>query len=132
RRIEREPAVEPESDEKLWVGPTGNDVRDFSSSTPFQLVRERAAAIRTPEHAAGLEALLGLDRLLANLPAAVVGRVPSRDIEVEAMEVPSAAGVWVPAWVFVPKSRSTGVFLSLDVHGLNEHWRVVGVGEGPA
>ncbi len=129
RKIEQEPAVQAESDEKLWVGPTGNAVRDFSSSTPFQLVRERAAAIQTPEHPEGLEALLGLDRSMPNLPAAVVGRVPSRDIEVEAMEVPSAAGVWVPAWVFLPRSRSTRVILILDEHGRNEHWREGGVCE---
>jgi len=125
RRIEQEPTVNPEPDEKLWVGPAGNAVRDFRSRTPFQLLRE----IHTPEHPEHLEALLGLERPLPNLPAAIVGRVPSREIEVEAMEVPSAAGVWVPAWVFLPKSRSTRVILILDEHGRNQHWREGGMCE---
>jgi hypothetical protein len=129
RRIEQEPATAPESDEKLRVGPAGSAVRDFRSLTPFKLVRERTAAIQTPEHPERLEALLGLERPKSNLRAAVVGRVPSREIEVEAMELPSAAGVWVPAWVFLPKSGSTRVILILDEHGRNQHWREGGICE---
>jgi len=123
RIIEREPAVEPEPDQKLWAGPTGTVVRDFRSATPFQFIRQRAAAIQTPPRPDHLETLLGLENPLPNAPSKVLGRVPSGDIEVQAMEVQSAPRVWVPAWLFVPKTPGAGVILILDEHGRNQHWR---------
>ncbi|PYT17237.1 MAG: hypothetical protein DMG59_07910 [Acidobacteria bacterium] len=131
RIIQQEPATEPEPDEKLWVGATGNVVRDFRSVTPFQLVRQRALAIQTPQRPERLEALLGLEPVQPSVHATVLGRVPSRDVEVQAIEVPSAAKVWVPAWLFAPKSpdASKAVILILDEHGRNQHWREGGLCE---
>ena len=131
RVIESEPAVKPEPDENLWVGATGNTVHDFHSVTPFQLLQRRASEIRTPERPVKLEALLGLERPSANATMTVLARVPSRDIEVQAIEVPSASKVWIPAWLFVPKNpdRSRRMILILDEHGRNQHWREGGLCE---
>ena len=129
RKIEQEPAVEPEPDEKLWVGQTGNVIRDFASVTPFQLVSRRAASISTPERPDGLEELLKLERPARSPQAAVLGRVPSGAIEAQAIEVPSAGGVWIPAWLFHPASGSGRVILILDESGRNQHWREGGLCE---
>ena len=131
RVIDSEPAVEPEPDEKLWVGATGNAVRDFHGVTPFQLARRRASAAQTPPRPDHLETLLGLERPAAMLAPAILSRVPSHDIEVQAIEVPSAPKMWVPAWRFVPKSPGRGkrLILLLDEHGRNQHWREDGLGE---
>ena len=130
RIIEQEPMVDPEPDQKLWAGPAGNAVRDFRSVTPFQLVRQRAATIKTPPSPQGLEKLVGLSSA-PRAVAAVLGRVPSRNIEIQAIEIPTAPKVWVPAWLFVPKSpqRSRPVILILDEHGRNQHWREGGLCE---
>jgi len=122
--------VEPELDAKLLVGSSGNAVRDFRSVTPFQLVRQRAAAIKTPPSPQALEKLLGLSPGPPATPA-VLRRVPSGDIEIQAIEVPAAPKVWVPAWLFVPKTprRNRPVILILDEHGRNQHWREGGLGE---
>jgi hypothetical protein len=47
---------------------------------------------------------------------AVLGRVPSRDVQIEAVEVPSAPAVWVPAWLLLPNRQEAGgkVFLLLE------------------
>ena len=47
-RITQEPPVKPEPDNQLYVGPTGNVVRDFKSKTPLSLARERAANLKRP------------------------------------------------------------------------------------
>ena len=129
RSIESEPHVEPEPDEKLWVGATGNAVHDFRGATPFQLMRQRASEIRTPERPIQLEALLGLERPSASVTMTVLAQVPSGDSEVRAIEVPSALKVWIPAWLFVPKNPEPGkcIILILDEHGRNQHWREGGM-----
>jgi cephalosporin-C deacetylase-like acetyl esterase len=54
----------------------------------------------------------------------VLGRVPSRGLDIEAIEVPSAPRVWLPAWLFVPKTndRSKPAFLVLEPTGRNVRW----------
>jgi hypothetical protein len=55
----------------------------------------------------------------------VLSRVPSRGVDIEAIEAPSAPGVWVPAWLFLPRSRdvSKPALLLLDAGGRNRDWR---------
>jgi dienelactone hydrolase len=131
RVIESEPPVEPEPDEKLWVGATGNAVHDFHSVTPFHLMRQHAGSSQTPSRPEHLEMLLGLERLAPAPTATVLARVPSRAIEIQAIEVPSAPRVWIPAWLFLPKNpdRNQRMILLLDEHGRNQHWREDGLGE---
>ena len=126
QRIEREPDVQPEPDEKLWAGPSGNVVRDFHSVTPFQLVRQRATEVQTP---AAPKALPGFELAPTKALIASVGSVPSRDLKIEAIEVASTPKVWLPAWLFRPASATTRVVLILDERGRNQHWREGGLCE---
>lgn len=123
--ITEEPPVTVEKDETLWVGPTGNVVRDFHSETPFSLNRSHAAAIRTPERTAHLEQLLQLERPPSAVRAKIMGRAPFGGLEVEALEIPSSGNVRVPAWLYLPlkADRSKPVLVVLEPRGRNSRWR---------
>ncbi|MDQ6666298.1 MAG: hypothetical protein M3Z23_18120, partial [Acidobacteriota bacterium] len=68
--------------------------------------------------------LVGADRPPASLRARVLSQVPSREIEIEVIEVQSGAEVWLPAWVFRPRAADPAkpVLLMLDPAGRNVHW----------
>lgn len=119
-RIEEEPPTAPEPDKTLWVSEAGNVVRWMGGETPFTLNKKRAL-VRQP---AALDRLLGAERPAAGIRAAVLGRVPSRGLHIEAIEVPSAPRVWLPAWLFVPKTNdpSKPAFLVLEPTGRNVRW----------
>jgi hypothetical protein len=55
----------------------------------------------------------------------VLGRTSSVDVEVEALEVTSAPGVFLPAWYFRPKRGDAlkPLLLSLDMGTRNARWR---------
>jgi hypothetical protein len=55
--------------------------------------------------------------------AVVLGRTSFRHVEVEAIEVASAPGVWVPAWLFLPKKPdpSKSLLIVLEPGG-RAHW----------
>jgi dienelactone hydrolase len=118
-RVEQEPPVAPEEDRTLWVAESGNVVRTFGGLTPFAMNKARAVE-KTP---ADLSALLGVrqrpDARMANLR-----RVPSREVDIEAVEVFSAPKVWVPAWLFLPRGGKTDkpAVLALDTAGRNTRW----------
>ena len=122
RTIDEEPPTNPEKDETLWCGPTGNAVRDFVGSTPFQFVRERARGIKTPDRPADLRALLGMDAPAATARLEIRGRTRYRDCEVHAVEVNSAKQVWAPAWLFLPKRAWTRLLLLIEPNGRNGAW----------
>jgi dienelactone hydrolase len=125
RAVREEPPVRPEKDETLFVDPKGNVVRSFSSETPFSLNKAHAAAVRTPEQPQGLEELLGLERPRPGARFTVLSRVPLGRCEVEAVEVPSAPDVWIPAWLFHPArpDPSKPVLLILEPQGRNGRWQ---------
>lgn len=125
RIIKEEPPTEPESEETLWCGKTGSVVHDFGSKTPFELTRERAASIATPAAVspAELRKLLAIEPAGAEAQAATLGRVPYRDCDVLAIEVNSAEKVWVPAWLFLPRSSWTRLLLMVEPSGRNVRWR---------
>jgi dienelactone hydrolase len=115
--IPEEPAGALEPDRVLWLAESGNVVRTFGSLTPFTLNRD-AAIERTPADLAGL---LGVEKRDAR--ANILRRVASRGIDIEALEIPSAAQVWVPAWLFLPRERgSKPVVIALETAGRNAHW----------
>jgi cephalosporin-C deacetylase-like acetyl esterase len=119
-----EPPVAPERDETLWVGRTGNAVRDFGSKTPLRLARERMASLgpgRTD--AVRLRQLLGLDAAHEGT-AAELGRVPSEACELVAIEVPTAPKVMAPAWLFVPRKidASKPAMLIVEPRGRSARW----------
>lgn len=119
-RIEEEPPTAPEPDQTLWASESGNVVRSLQGETPFTLNKKRPV-----ERAkVALERLLGIQRPAPGVQATVLRRVPSRGVDIEAIEVPSAPRVWLPAWLFLPKAadRSKPVFLALEPTGRNVRW----------
>lgn len=120
----KEPDVNPESDETLWVGPTGNVVRDFGSKTPAILVREKIAAVKPASISrAGLAKLLALDPPL-NRPAGILRRVPSEQCDIAAIEVETTLGVHAPAWLFLPHKPDPAkpLLLILEPNGRSGRW----------
>jgi hypothetical protein len=118
--VSKEPPVEPEPDKNLWVSEAGNVVRSFGGVTPFSLNRLRAVE----QSPSDLAALLGVNWTGEGANPAVLRRVPSRAVDIEAIEVPSAPKVWVPAWLFVAHrtDASKPVVLVLDPSGRNHRW----------
>lgn len=96
--ITEEPDSTMEPDSALFVAPTGSMVQSFHSDTPFSLNRKRRVA-KTP---APLETLLALDRP-PKTPIRTLSHASYRDARIEAVEFASAPGVWVPAWLFLPR-----------------------------
>jgi cephalosporin-C deacetylase-like acetyl esterase len=123
RAIAEEPPTNPERDETLWCGATGNTVRDFGGKTPHIITRGRAASIRTPERPADLRALLGLETLAAVPKLEVKSATAYGACEIRAVELNSAPKVWVPAWLFTPRRAWTRLLLILDPGGRNGRWR---------
>ena len=123
--VSEEPPVKVEADETLWVTGNGSVVRAFGSETPFSLLRERAATIRTPETAPDLAALLGADPPSMHAAPVTKGRIPWGQVDVEALEVPCADQVWLPAWLFVPRrlDASKPALLALEPSGRSANWR---------
>ena len=95
-------------------------VRSYGSLTPFGINSTRSVK-REP---ADLATLVGASRPKADLRFTVLGRVPSGDAEIEALEVASAPGVQVPAWMFLPRKQNPGgaVYLLLEPGGRGR-WR---------
>lgn len=124
QRIEVEPPVAPEKDETLWAAPGGSVVRGLHSKTPFQLLGEKAAALK-PARGSALAEVLGIEARPS--AARILGRVQSSGCSIAAMEAQSAPQVWVPAWVFEPAQRSRTVLVLLDPNGRNHDWQEGGL-----
>jgi cephalosporin-C deacetylase-like acetyl esterase len=127
--VTEEPATEPEKDQALWVSESGSMVRSFHSETPFTLNRARQVMVRpTP-----LGELIGAERPRDGLKPVVLRRTVWRGIAVEALEVASAARVWVPAWLYLPAARTgqeaypTKVLLILEPAGRDMRWQEGGL-----
>ena len=115
-----EPEINLEKEAALWVAPAGNVVRGFGSKTPFALNRQRTV---TPQ-GKPLQDLLSLDPLPAAPAVRVISSVRSHDVRIEAIEVPSAGGVFVPAWLFLPPSGfpSKPLLMLAEPGGRNRSW----------
>jgi hypothetical protein len=120
--IDQEPPVEPEQDKTLWAGETGNVGRDFSSRTPFQSIRARAAKIETPLAAPDLKAILNIEIPVQAPRLRVLSTVPSRTCKILAVEVPTAPNVWVPAWIFTPRKPVNTLIIAIEPGGRNQRW----------
>ena len=123
--LAEEPRVAPEPDATLWVSEGGNVVRAWKGETPRSLMAARAAR----KGPAPLDALLRAERPAAGLRPAILRRVPSQDLSIEAIEVQSAEKVWVPAWMFLPRENdaSKPVILAAEAGGRNVHWEEGGL-----
>jgi hypothetical protein len=127
RTIQEEPPTNPEPEETLWCGATGNTVRDFNGKTIFALARERAAAIHTPDRPGDLRALLRMDPPAATPRLEVRAKTSYRNCDVQAVEVNTAKAVWAPAWLFLPKRPWTRLLLLVEASGRNAEWREEGL-----
>jgi len=123
RAIEDEPLTNPETDQTLWCGATGNTVRDFGGKTPFLLTRERARSMATPDSPADLRTLLGMVKPGATPKLETRAQVPYPGCDVLAVEVNTAEKVWAPAWLFLPKREWTKLLLVFEPNGRNARWR---------
>ena len=117
--ITEEPATQPETERTLDCTESGSTVKTLSSLTPHQLNRRRASR-QTP---IALERLLRLDRPPAETYQ-TLRRTISRGVEIEALEIPSAPHVFLPAWLFLPRpARATRpLLIVLDSSGRNTDW----------
>ncbi len=116
--IKEEPRTQPEPDATLWVCESGNVVRSFGGETPFSLNRARTVKRRPMP----LVELVGAALPAPGLRAAVLSRVPSGRIAIEAIEAPVAPKVWLPAWLFLPPEPAS-VLLAVHSAGRNVGWR---------
>jgi dienelactone hydrolase len=116
--IEEEPPTKPEPDATLYCA--GGNVDSLKSETPFHMNRARA----TKKSEMALEKLLQFDRPPAAPHLSVLRRVPSKGVWIEAVEVQSAPQVWIPAWIFRPRSSdaSKPVVLAVDQFGRAARW----------
>ena len=119
-----EPVVQPESEETLFVSANGSVAQSFHGETPFTLNRKRTLS-KTP---ADLGRLMGVDRPAEGKVAVTVGRASYHQTLVEAVEFPSAPKVWVPAWLYRPKTvdRSKPLVIMLEPGGRNA-WQESGL-----
>jgi len=132
--VTEEPATEPEKDQTLWVSESGSMVRSFHSETPFTLNRARQVMVRPAPWGESI----GAERPRDGLQAVVLRRAAWRGVTVEALEVESAARVWLPAWLYLPQSgsrrtradqgvRPTRVLLILEPAGRDTRWQEGGL-----
>lgn len=123
RTINAEPPVSPETEQTLYVGPTGNVVRDFGSMTPLRLAQDRLRRMRPSNVDVGK--LLEIDK---NRSARLmkVGSARAEDgITIDALEIESDAGVHLPVWLYIPPSSGPdkSLLLLLEPQGRTARWR---------
>jgi dienelactone hydrolase len=130
-RIEAEPPTAMEEDSTLWVTGSGSVVRSFpGSATPFSLTRGAMPKAQTTQTPEALKTLLGVEMPPRALAARVLKRVPSDGCQIEALDIPSAAQVWLPAWLFRPNTGPVkSVLLLLEPAGRNydDSWQQGGL-----
>ncbi|MBL8241425.1 MAG: acetylxylan esterase [Bryobacterales bacterium] len=119
KSVAEEPVTQPEQEEALLCTESGSVVKTLGSVTPFQMNKRRLGRM-TP---VPLERLLRLDRP----PAATyqtLRRTISRGVDIEALDIPSAPHVFVPAWLFVPRPvrAARPTIVVLDSSGRNTDW----------
>ncbi len=120
RTIDREPDTQPEADDVLFVSPRGSLVLDFGSATPFELNRDR----RVERKPIDLGTLIRNDAPPAAPPLKPLAVSQYNDARIEAVEFPSAPGVWMPAWIFRPlKEDPAKPILLLLEPGGRVNWR---------
>jgi hypothetical protein len=119
RTITEEPPTAPEPEETLWCGQTGNVMRDFGSKSVTAFIRERAQSFRTPDAPTNLKKLLNIQTPATPPSLVTKGETRYARCAISAIEVNSAPGVWLPAWLFVPKANWNRLLLILDANGRN-------------
>jgi len=118
--LAEEPEVTPEPVSTLWATESGSVIRSLKSATPFSMLREKA--IR--HEPVPLESLLKVEISKSVSKVKVVGHVKSRNVFVQNLEIQSAPGVWIPAFLMMPENVSAGkhLLLVLDQQGNDRLW----------
>lgn len=117
-RVTQEPPVKPEPDAQLYVGPTGNVVRDFRSKTPLMLVREKAAApVKRSDY------FNPMDVPIPDASIKVLGTARGETGTIESVEIQISPEMYLPGYIFKPRSEPTGVIIVLEPRGRNAHWK---------
>jgi cephalosporin-C deacetylase-like acetyl esterase len=118
-----EPPVEPEREEVLRVGASGNTITDFRSRTPLGIARDRAAALHpAPVDASRLQDLLRLETGHSG-NVRELGRVVSESADIAAIDVETVPRVRVPGWLYLPKTEvSKTILLIAEPQGRNARW----------
>jgi cephalosporin-C deacetylase-like acetyl esterase len=119
KNIEKEPPITIEKDETLWATSSGNTVKFLHGETPFTLLKKSVT------QQGSFEQVLKVDRPPSTLRAAVLKRVPAIGCDIEALEIAAVPGVWIPAWLFLPRSgeRTRPVLLLFEGSGRLAHWQ---------
>ena len=115
-----EPPAKPEKDAQLYVGPTGNVVRDFGSKTPLSLARERLPVKKKTET---VNTLLRVDTPQASPSVNVLGRARGEVNFIDAVEIQVSREVWLPGFIFLPPGKARSVIVPLEPRGRNAHWK---------
>ncbi len=117
--IAEEPSTQPEPEEQLLCTETGSTVKSLNSVTPYQMNRRRLGR-QTP---VSVERILRLDKPPAETYK-TLRRTVSRGIEIEALEIPAAPHIYLPAWLFLPRPAraSRPLLIVLDSSGRNSGW----------
>lgn len=123
RVIQEEPQVEPETEKTLWVGPTGNVIRDFGSLRPFDFIKRQAEAASGTKPPKPWNEAIGLRKPAQDVKLKKLAQVATEGAAIEAVEVRSGPEVWIPAWSFKPEKPATDrpVLLVLDDRGRNAY-----------
>src|SRR5580704_9238007 len=127
RKIDTEPPVTPEQDRILWATESGSVAQTLKSKTPVQSFQARVRSVETPSKPGDLRSLLGMERSEGRPRLRELSRVPSRDCEILAVEIPTSARVWAPAWIFVPKQAVRRLLIIVEPSGHNTSWAEGGV-----
>jgi dienelactone hydrolase len=124
KRVEQEPEIRQEPDQNLWVSATGNMVSELHGETPYSLTKSRCETVWRSKKPEPVESLLKAE-LPATVKAKVLKTVPSRGgVSIDAIDIPSAPGVSVPAWLFRPSAQNAKrkLIVILSARGRNSEW----------
>ncbi len=100
--IEEEPAGTIQPARRLWAAPNGSMLLDLHSHTPFTILSQR----KVRPNPQPIESLLKVDRPAPAVQARTLGKTRYANSDIEALEIPSAPQVWLPAWFFRPRGKA--------------------------
>lgn len=115
-----EPPVQPETTQTLLVTESGSVVRSLNSVTPFLLMNNRGSHPTTKP----LDQLIKAVKPHADLRAETIGRVRSRNVDVQVLQVQSEPQVWLPIYLLTQQNtpKDKPVLLVLDETPNNRLW----------
>lgn len=119
-RAAEEPGVMPVAEKQLWVGPTGNAVRDFASKRPLDLIR-----LPDRRESRLLAELLRIDMPVSAPKVHVLAKDRGEVSNIETIEIQTAPEVFVPGYHWVARQSTTDrpLLLIVEPRGRTARWR---------